>query len=262
MKFLITTLVSLFLFTALGGALLLSAPRLLRDEAPAPRFTETLAPELTPPAGPQEFTTPENYAAHLIDREGGIRRWWSLGRDPGKGPAPVVLLLHGSGRDGRSMLAMWEEVARRHGLILVAPDALDPAGWSAAVDGPAFLEAVLADAVRLYPADPARVYLAGHSAGANFALSLAADPPGKARALAVHAGAQLPTGAAANPVPVRIYLGDKDPLFPLDDARATGRALAAAGHLTGLVVIPGHDHWFYTAGPAIAADSWAFFREH
>ncbi|VDC20380.1 alpha/beta hydrolase family esterase [Pseudogemmobacter humi] len=261
MKSLITTLVSLFLFTALGGALLLSAPRLFQDEAPAPLFTEILAPSLTPARGPQQFTTPDRYAAHLIDREGGIRRWWGLGPDPGNGPAPVVLLLHGSEHDGRAMLAMWEETARRHGLILVAPDAFDPAGWSAR-DGRAFLEAVLADAARLYPADPNRVYIAGHSAGADFALSLVADPPGRARAVAVHAGARMPSGTAKSPVPVRIYLGDNDHLCPLAEARASARALAAAGHRTELVVIPGHDHWFYSAGPAIAADSWAFFQEH
>src|SRR5271169_2836582 len=45
------------------------------------------------------------------------------------GPAPLLLLLHGSGQDGKSLIDVWEELARREGIILVAPDSRDPAEW-------------------------------------------------------------------------------------------------------------------------------------
>ena len=45
---------------------------------------------------------------------------------------PAVVLLHGSNGDGRSMVREWSDLARRIGIVLVAPDASDRAEWGAA----------------------------------------------------------------------------------------------------------------------------------
>jgi len=37
-------------------------------------------------------------------------------------PAPLLLLLHGSGRDGMSQIDEWKALAEKEGIILVAPD--------------------------------------------------------------------------------------------------------------------------------------------
>jgi predicted esterase len=187
---------------------------------------------------------------------------------PAKGPGlpPLVLLLHGSGRDGRAMLDMWQGVAGS-GALLLAPDARDKQGWSVEDDGPEFLNAVLAQAAQVAPFDPQRVYVYGHSAGANMALYLGQCTDFPVRAVAIHAGALAPCPAHSRPAhsrptrrPYLIQIGDRDATFPLADVRASAQGIAASGSPVVLEVIPGHSHWYYDAGPALAADAWAFFR--
>jgi pimeloyl-ACP methyl ester carboxylesterase len=93
-------------------------------------------------------------------------------------------------RGGAAMLDIWQGVGGG-AAVLIAPDALDPAGSTMAQDGPDFLTAVLAEAARAHPIDPGEVYLMGHSAGANHALRLA-NRSGPWRAVAVHAGGRQP----------------------------------------------------------------------
>src|SRR5437870_3877076 len=40
-------------------------------------------------------------------------------------PAPLILLLHGSGHNGMSLIDPWKDLAEKEGIILVAPDALE-----------------------------------------------------------------------------------------------------------------------------------------
>ncbi|SEC63038.1 PHB depolymerase family esterase [Rhodobacter sp. 24-YEA-8] len=272
MKRYLNTLLSFVFFTLLGGAFLLAAPRFIPDwqpatgpsPVPAPSggadFTETVNATL---AAPRQSAAPAipapGVSEHILEVNGVSRTWYGYDGAKSGQTAPVVILFHGSGRNGRDMLAPWQEIAKREGLMLIAPDAADSQAWSGGRDGVEFLEAVLADAADLYAIDRSRIYLFGHSAGANMALSLSARPPAGVRAIVAHAGAFFATGQPENPVPVRIYVGDQDRLFPLVQVRQSAQLLAAAGHPTDLVVIPDHDHWFYDAAPAIAADAWAWF---
>src|ERR1700686_489310 len=85
-------------------------------------------------------------------------------------PAPMLLLLHGSGRDGMSQINEWKGLAEKEGIILAAPDSADSREWSMNTDGPEFLHEVV-EAVRARSSvDGKRIYLFGHSAGAVFAL--------------------------------------------------------------------------------------------
>ena len=45
-------------------------------------------------------------------------------------PAPLLLLLHGSGRNGASLTDKWKDLAKKEGIILVAPDAINTQGGS------------------------------------------------------------------------------------------------------------------------------------
>lgn len=277
MKRLLTTLLSFLFFSLLGGALLLAAPRLIAEWLPATALAPVSEPDLADAGSGAEFTEitdpglvaarrseapadpGPDVADHSLEFGESNRHWVSFdGSKPGQS-APVILLFHGSGRSGRDMIAPWQEIAKREGLVLIAPDAADSQVWSTNRDGAGFLNAVLSDAAGLYPIDRSRIYLFGHSAGANMVLALAVRPPEGVRAIAVHAGALYATTLPESTVPVRLYVGDQDHLFPLAQMRSTAQLLAAAGHPTDLVVIPGHDHWFYDAAPAIAADAWAWF---
>src|SRR5207253_3820492 len=87
-----------------------------------------------------------------------------------KAPAPLIVLLHGSGRDGMSLIEKWRELADKEGVIIVGPDSEGASGWSMPRDGPDFLRDLVEDLKSKYPINPRRVYLFGHSAGAVFAL--------------------------------------------------------------------------------------------
>jgi poly(3-hydroxybutyrate) depolymerase len=43
-------------------------------------------------------------------------------------PAPLILLLHGSGRNGISLVDKWKDLAKKEGIILVGPDAISTDG--------------------------------------------------------------------------------------------------------------------------------------
>ena len=227
-------------------------------------LVEVSAPNLTPrlPAAPS-YTPPEGrFLARELVVSGEVRRWWSLpgGAGAGAGRPAALVLLHGSGRDGRAMLDMWQGLAGDDAPLLIAPDSLDPAGWAWDADGPAFLDAVLAEAQRVHGFDPERVYLFGHSAGGGHALRLANWGDGPWRAVAAHAGASRALDFDPRPdaAPLRLYAGTEDVTVPLEAVRASAGALAAAGHRVELVAIPRHDHWYYAIGPHLARDAWGF----
>jgi len=173
-------------------------------------------------------------------------------------PRPAIVLLHGAGRDGRSMLDMWQSVAKTADLHLIAPDASGGTGWSYANDGENFVSAVLKSAMELYNIDTEQIYLFGHSAGGAMAQHIANRTQGPWRVVATHAGFISAGDVKLNQqaAPFYMYLGDKDRRFSVPAARATAAALAGAGHEVKLIVIPNHTHWFYKAGPAIAVQIW------
>src|SRR5262245_58546361 len=73
-------------------------------------------------------------------------------------PAPLLLLLHGSGRDGRSLLDPWLPFAKDYGILLAAPESNNRQMWSMRDDGPDFLYSLI-EMIRVqYPVDPRRLY--------------------------------------------------------------------------------------------------------
>ena len=51
-----------------------------------------------------------------------------------KSPAPLIVLLHGSGRNGLSLVEKWKDLASKEGFIVVGPDADSGGGWSEALN--------------------------------------------------------------------------------------------------------------------------------
>src|SRR5262245_31159686 len=73
-------------------------------------------------------------------------------------PVPLVVLLHGSGRDGTSLTGPWQNLAKKSGFALVAPDAIERAGWDMFSDGPDFLQKVIEAVKSQTRIDSRRVY--------------------------------------------------------------------------------------------------------
>src|SRR4029078_1076446 len=105
---------------------------------------------------------------------------------------PLIVLLHGSGRNGLSLVEKWKDIAKQEGLIVAGPDSTDSAKWGSPEDGPQFLRDLVETLKSKYPVIPRRVYLFGHSAGAVFALYMSLYESQYFAATAIHAGALHP----------------------------------------------------------------------
>lgn len=181
------------------------------------------------------------------------------------GPMPCLVLLHGSGRDGATMIEQWRSIARKEGILLVAPNAYDSAGWDMQLDSPQFLRAAVDRAAALAPVDRSRLYLFGHSAGAAYSLLLAILDSASWAAIAVHAGA-VPErnydafGYAHRRMPLAVWVGDSDPRFPLATVKETVRRFQQAEFPTQFQVIPNHDHDYYAIAHEINTQAWNFLK--
>ncbi len=183
--------------------------------------------------------------------------------------SPLLLLLHGSGRNGEIMIEQWKKLADREGIVLVAPDAKNPMQWTITedVDSPGFLRTVVEDAARRALVDKRRLYVFGHSAGAVYGLILPLMQPEYFAAVAVHAGAltpdvldQLGVLAEQRKTPVHMQVGTRDVFFPLVDVRRTHAAFQKAGMDVELVEIPNHDHNYYVISDKVNAAAWEFLK--
>jgi predicted esterase len=181
--------------------------------------------------------------------------------------APLLLLLHGSGRDGRSLLDPWLSFARTNGIILVAPEANNRQFWSMHEDGPGFLYSLI-EMIRVQQrVDPRRLYLFGHSAGAMHGLTMAILESEYFAAVAVHAGTLpdqvLPYVAQApRKTPIAIWVGTADPLFPIHAVRATQTTLNKQGFSAAVTEMPGHTHNYYIRSSDINRQAWQFLEKH
>jgi poly(3-hydroxybutyrate) depolymerase len=182
-------------------------------------------------------------------------------------PAPLLLLFHGSGRNGLSLVEKWKDLAKKEGVILVGPDAINSRGWNVPADGPDFLHELLSELKGKYPIDVRRMYVFGHSAGAGFALYMGLFESEYFAAVAIHAGGLRPDDSdiverATRKVPIHIAVGTVDRLVPLANVRATRDMLNSNGFDAQLVEIPGHDHWYYDQASKINLAAWTFLKTH
>ena len=208
----------------------------------------------------------DKVSKETIESDGRKRTYYLFAPASRKSSAPLVVLFHGSGRDGLSLVERWKDLAASEGFVIAGPNSRDSKGWRTPDDGPDFIRD-LVEALRAnYALDARRVYLFGHSAGAVFALHMALTQSEYFTAAAVHAGAwRAPSEFSAleqakRKTSLAIIVGDRDPFFPLDAVRATEAALKGGGHEINVTVMKGHDHWYYDLAPGINRDAWEFLK--
>jgi poly(3-hydroxybutyrate) depolymerase len=181
-------------------------------------------------------------------------------------PAPLIVLLHGSGRDGSTLVEPWRDLAAKEGIILVGPDAQDPRQWKVPDDGPDAVCALVTMLKERYAVNPRRVYLFGHSGGAVAALYLSMLESEFFAATAIHAGAWRSPAEfggieyARRKIPIAIFVGDQDPFFPVSAVNATRDALKERSFPIEVTVIKGHDHNYYGTASKTNAAAWAFLK--
>jgi poly(3-hydroxybutyrate) depolymerase len=189
-----------------------------------------------------------------------------------KAAAPLLITLHGSGRDGRILVEHWKNVADREGLILAGPDSAKAgsteggATWLIGRDGPDFLRDVVEDVKTKYAVNQRRVYLFGHSAGGGFAIYMAVTESEYFTAVFVHAGAAPEGGRQAfdnvkRKIPVALVVGTDDPFFPVAEVRSTRDALKQRGIEAPLTEIKGHTHDYYGRSKEVNKLAWDFLKD-
>ncbi len=177
---------------------------------------------------------------------------------------PLIVLLHGSQRNGASMIDMWEGIARKNDLLIVAPDSWNKQGWSLRSDPLSFFNALLEDVQTNHGFNSEKIYLFGHSSGARHAsfISLMDSP---FHGVAVHAGAPsiknlnivLPS-ASSRKTPIIYFLGTDDHIFNVEDTLKVAKLMASSGQNVSLTLLKKHNHWYYTAAPYINQKAWNF----
>ncbi|HEY5839447.1 MAG TPA: dienelactone hydrolase family protein [Pyrinomonadaceae bacterium] len=183
-------------------------------------------------------------------------------------PAPLIILFHGSGRDGLSVVDKWEEIANKETIILAGLNSSDSSVWSTTKDGPEVVRDLVEHIKSSYPVDQRRMYLFGHSGGAVYAILLSLMQSEYFAAAAVHAGSlrereefKMLERLRRN-IPLAIWVGTQDPFFSVASVRETRDALVKRGSTVEVTVMPGHDHWYYDLAPRINAAAWLFLKKH
>src|ERR1051325_3935287 len=181
---------------------------------------------------------------------------------------PLLLVFHGSGRNGLSLVEKWTDLAAKERFIVGGLDSLESSHWSTAADNPGVVRDLVEMLESKYSIDRRRVYLFGHSAGAVFAIDLSMIESEYFAATAVHAGAWRAKDefemikSARRKIPLAIWVGSRDPFFSIADVRATRDALIANGFAVAVTEIPGHDHFYYDLAPKINESAWKFLKQH
>lgn len=185
------------------GMKVMTGPAARAGRAAVSRAVESGRQAMRPPPGPGDWL------AGMVMGSAGARRY-RLYRPPGlqiRERVPLVVMLHGCGQDAKSFATStrMNRIAARERFLVLYPeqDRLANAqgcwNWYDTDTGRAYGEAgLIMEAIdqvcRLYPADRARVAVAGLSAGASMAALLAIRHPDRFRAVVMHSG--IPPGAA------------------------------------------------------------------
>jgi poly(3-hydroxybutyrate) depolymerase len=182
-------------------------------------------------------------------------------------PAPLLMLLHGSGQTGLALLRQWTELAAGEGVILVAPNARDRTYWRLDDDSPEFLRDVIDAAASRHAVDRRRVYLFGLSGGAVYALTLSMLESEYFAATAVFAGVWRDDESlglvahARRRIPVSIFIGDRDEYFPPNWVRATEESLKESGHPVTLTILERRGHSYAGVARRVNREAWNFLAD-
>jgi poly(3-hydroxybutyrate) depolymerase len=209
----------------------------------------------------------DDITKELITSNGKTRPYYLYVPSTIKGPAPLIVMLHGSNRTGITLVEKWKDYAKKEGIIIAGPDASNLAGWASPQDGPDYLHDLVEELKGKYPINPRRVYLFGHSAGASFALYMSLMESQYFAATAIHAGSLRDQGMdlielAKRKIPISIQVGDSDQFFPLKDVRETRDALKEADFPVELIEIANHDHWYYDKAAKFNQTAWEFLKKY
>ena len=161
---------------------------------------------------------------------------------------PIIIALHGTGMRGSDMLTALKETADELNMILIAPDALRPAGdgfsWTYRDESEWMVNHTIENAIKEHNANPDQIYLVGFSQGANIALIMGQTHPEFFAGVVPICGHYEPQVASAEESsqipPFYLLTGARDPWkktyaqakrdFTKSNTKVQVRMLAGKGH--------------------------------
>ena len=174
------------------------------------------------------------------------------------GPRPVVVFLHGQGGTPSGWQAFLQPVADELGLVLLLPKSDQAIGWGIGADD-RVLEEALARLRAEVDVDPARLGLAGFSAGAAYAIEYAYSTRSPFVAVFAHSSPYRTVVRLADPTgppPLRLHYGTGDVNYQSDVDGLLTTMLAGRGVAVTTDLAPGFDH--DTWAPGSFRDGFAF----
>jgi len=171
-----------------------------------------------------------------LEHDGHTRTWRAYIPGIKVGPAPLILVLHGSRGDGQRMLEGtrygFNVLAEQQGFIPVYPDGFEQhwndcragAGYSANVrdiDDVGFLKALVQEMATRHDIDQSRIYVAGMSNGGQMAFRVGFEAPAWVAGIAaiaanIPADGNLDCERSGEAVATLVMNGTADPVNPYE----------------------------------------------
>ncbi|SEW15699.1 prolyl oligopeptidase family serine peptidase [Luteibacter sp. 329MFSha] len=231
---------------------------------------------------------PARFVERSVDVHGKTYRYQVFVPADAKGPAAVVLFLHGSGErggDNRKQLSQglppWLEKHMDFPAVVVIPQAPDDTEWTDKADADMAM-AALRKSVAEFHGDPKRLYLTGLSMGGYGSWQLAVDHPGTFAAAAIICGGVQPlrdgrdlfvhgvpkgqdpfawVAKKVGDLPVWIFHGGDDDVVPTEQSRRMNAALVKRGAQVKYTEFPGVNHGSWEKAYA-TPDLWEWMFAH
>lgn len=190
---------------------------------------------------------------------GAVRDGVFFAAPAASGPTPLLLMLHGAGGRGSGILTRAKESLPERDIVVVAPDSRAVTWMRPNVaDDVRFIDAALEAMFARYDIDRSRVFIAGHSDGASWALSLGVTNGDLfSRAVAFSPGYLAVQAPSLVRPKIFIAHGTHDDILPID---TTGRRVAIELRRAGYSVTFREFDGDHRLQPAIVREAMTWLR--
>jgi poly(3-hydroxybutyrate) depolymerase len=169
---------------------------------------------------------------------------------------PLFIGLHGEDEDGTDCFRTWQPFADDYGFILLCPTMPEKSGSLATLEGERIIAGVLGDLYQQYKVRD-RFFLAGYSAGAEFALAYAYRYSEAVSAVSVISSEAFPIPSEARDIPVLITVGNRD-VERIEPAQSFVDTVLSYGFPVRLLILEGVDHRLSQDAARVTVD---FFKQ-